>query len=509
MSVDVSYDPRTGRPNGEVPVTPTAEVDAIVTAAAACAVEVAATPPTERARWSGAIADALEAARDELVDLADAETALGRPRLEGEVARTAGQLRFYADVAVEGSYLGATIDHASGANPSLARVNVPRGPVAVFGASNFPFAFSVLGNDTASALAAGCPVVVKGHPAHPLLSQRLGALATDALREAGAPDGVFGIVHGFDAGVRLVEAPQITAVAFTGSQRAGMALRDAAERRPVPIPVFAEMGTVNPVVVTGAAAEARLAEIASGFVGSFTLGAGQFCTKPGLMLAPRGSDAARAVADALREAAPQGWSLTEGIAEAARTGVAELVDAGAEVVASVDGPDAGWSVASTVLSVPLDALQSGSRLLEECFGPVALVAEYDDTEALARAVESLQGTLAAAVMAADESDPDLPGVLAQLTTKAGRVTVGDFPTGVAYTWAQHHGGPWPATSDPTATSVGAAALSRFTRPVTYQSVPESALPAPLRDDNPWGIPRRVDGRLTLPTDAQPPTKEGP
>ncbi|WP_370617159.1 aldehyde dehydrogenase family protein [Mumia qirimensis] len=498
MTADVSYDPRTGGVNGEVPITPEAEVDAIVAAAAACATEVAAVPPTERARWSGAIADALEAARDELVDLADSETALGRKRLEGEVGRTAGQLRFYADVAVEGSYLGATIDHAAGANPALVRVNVPRGPVAVFGASNFPFAFSVLGNDTASALAAGCPVVVKGHPAHPLLSRRLGALVTEALRDAGAPEGVFGIVHGFDAGVRLVEAPQITAVAFTGSQRAGMALRDAAEKRDVPIPVFAEMGTVNPVVVTAAAAQARLSEIASGFVGSFTLGTGQFCTKPGLMLAPRGSGAAEAVAEALREASPQGWSLTQGIAEAASTGVRELVDAGAEVVAQVDGPDAGWSVASTVLSVPLDALEPGSRLLEECFGPVALVAEYDDGEALARTVGALQGTLAAAIMAEGDEDPDLPGTLAQLTTKAGRVTVGDFPTGVSYTWAQHHGGPWPATSDPTATSVGAAALTRFTRPVTYQSVPDPALPAPVRDDNPWGIPRRVDGRLVLP-----------
>ena len=497
-SADVSYDPRTGRTNGEVPASSDDEVAAVVASAAACAAEVAATPPTERARWAGAIAAALEAASGELVDLADAETALGRPRLEGEVARAAGQLRFYAGVAVEGSYLGATIDHAEGANPMLARINVPRGPVAVFGASNFPFAFSVLGNDTASALAAGCPVVVKGHPAHPLLSRRLGTLATEALRAAGAPDGTFGIVHGFDAGVRLVEAPQITAVAFTGSQRAGMALRDAAERRPVPIPVFAEMGTVNPVVVTGAAAGARLTEIAAGFVGSFTLGAGQFCTKPGLMLAPHGAGAADAVAEALRDAAPQGWSLTKGIADAARTGIEELVDAGAEVVAQVDGPDDGWSVASTVLSVPLDALQPGSRLLEECFGPVALVAEYADTEALARAIEALQGTLAAAVMADGASDPDLPGVLAQLTTKAGRVTVGDFPTGVAYTWAQHHGGPWPATSDPTATSVGAAALSRFTRPVTYQSVPEEALPAPLRDDNRWHIPRRVDGRLVLP-----------
>ncbi|UYM07575.1 aldehyde dehydrogenase family protein [Solicola gregarius] len=496
MTVEVSRDPRTGSANGEVATTETAEVPVVVAVAAEAAPTLARTSPAERRAWSYAVADALENASGELVDVADAETGLGETRLAGEVARVAGQLRFYADVAVEGSYLGVTIDRATDTSPSLARVRVPLGPVAVFGASNFPFAFGLLGNDTASALAAGCPVVAKGHPAHPRVSARLAAIATAALAEAGAPDGTFAMVSGFDAGVALVREPRTAAVAFTGSQRGGLALWRAAAEREVVIPVFAEMGTVNPAVVT-AAATARLAEIASGFVGSFTLGTGQFCTKPGLLLVPAGYGAARVVGDALEASAsasaPAGWSLTEQIATSAAAGVAELTEAGAGIVAQVAGPDAGWSVASTVLSVPIDALRAGSRLLEECFGPVALVAEYDGDEDLTRTLHELQGSLAASVMSGGADDSDVPRLLTMLAAKVGRVAVDDWPTGVAYTWAQHHGGPWPSTSVPSATSVGAAALDRFVRPVAYQSVPDHALPTALQGANPWRLPRRVDG----------------
>lgn len=456
--------------------------------------QVAETSPRERARWSYALAATLDAAADELVAMADAESGLGDARLTGEVARLAGQLRFYADVAVEGSYLGVTIDRASDTSPSLARVRTPLGPVAVFGASNFPFAFGLLGNDTASALAAGCPVVAKGHPAHPRLCARLAEIAGDALSGAGAPDGTFAMVSGFDAGVALVRDPRTAAVAFTGSQRGGLALwREAAEREVV-IPVFAEMGTVNPVVVTPAAT-ARIEEIAAGFVGSFTLGTGQFCTKPGLLLVPRGYDAARTVGAALDAATPSGWSLTEQIAASAAAGVEELVDAGAEIVSQVAGPEAGWSVASTVLSVPIDALRMGSRLLEECFGPVATVAEYDDAGQLTRALHELQGSLAASVMSGGVDDPDVPRLLTLLAPKVGRVAVDDWPTGVAYTWAQQHGGPWPSTSAPSATSVGAAALDRFVRPVAYQGAPDHALPPALQAANPWRLPRRIDGAV--------------
>jgi NADP-dependent aldehyde dehydrogenase len=417
------------------------------------------------------------------------------------VQRTAGQLRFYGDVAAEGSYLGATLDPATDTRPALARVNQPLGPVAVFGASNFPFAFSVLGNDTGAAVAAGCPVLVKAHPAHPLLSVELAALARRALVEAGAPDATLQLVAGHQAGVDLVRADGVAAVAFTGSQAGGLALWRAANEREVVIPVYAEMGTVNPVVVTPAGAR-RLSAIAAGFVGSYTLGAGQFCTKPGLLLAPAGSGAATEVAKALRAAAPAAHLLTEAIAGSVREALPRLERAGATVVDLVEGPDAGWSAPSVVLEAPIAALRRGSDLLGECFGPVAVVAEYADESQLRDAVAQLQGSLAASVMTGgDGEDPDAGSVVALLAPKVGRVAVDDWPTGVAFTWAQQHGGPWPATSVPWATSVGAAALDRFVRPVAYQSAASAWLPPALQEDNPWRIPRRVDGVPVLPQDA--------
>ena len=261
---------------------------------------VAAASPRQRRGWLHAVAAALVANTAELVELAEIETALGYTRLTSEVSRAAGQLRFYGDVAAEGSYLAATIDHPTSTTPGLARVNQPLGPVAVFGASNFPFAFGVLGNDFGSALAAGCPVVAKSHPAHPLLSDRLAGLARTALLDAGAPDGSLEMVVGYDAGVALVRDEGVAALAFTGSQAAGLALwRIANERRTV-IPTYAEMSTVNPVVVTRAAAATRMEEIAEGFVGSFTLGSGQFCTKPGLVFVPAGTAAVDAIGKALK-----------------------------------------------------------------------------------------------------------------------------------------------------------------------------------------------------------------
>ncbi|MFC4852565.1 aldehyde dehydrogenase family protein [Actinophytocola glycyrrhizae] len=488
MTVDVSYDARTGAAVEEVAVSTPFEVDTALAAAAAAAPGVAATPPVERARLLRALADALEGRADELVALADRETGLGEERLRMEIGRAAGQLRYHADVAVEGSYLDVTIDTGA---PRLARTGVPLGPVAVFGASNFPFLFGVLGTDTAAALAAGCPVVVKANPAQPVLSARLRLLAADVL-----PAGWFALVSGFEAGGALVASPHTAAVAFTGSQRGGLALWRLANERDVVIPVFAEMGTVNPVVVT-AAALSRADELARGFVESFTRGTGQYCTKPGLLFVPAGSGMAGRVAAALVDLAPEAWLLTEQIAASAATGLAELVAAGGTVAGQAPGPGNGWTTPTTVLSAPIEKLRSGSRLLEECFGPVAIVTEYADRAELEHALGELQGTLAAAVMAG-EDDQDVPWLVERLTALAGRVTVGDWPTGVAVTGAQHHGGPWPATTRPATTSVGAGALSRFTRPVAYQNVPDAALPPPLRAGNPWRLPRRVDGVVTLP-----------
>lgn len=300
-----------------------------------------------------------------------------------------------------------------------------------------------------------------------------------------------GQVVALEAGGSLVDAPAVAAVAFTGSEAGGMALARRAQERPVPVPVFAEMGTVNAAVLTPAGA-AALDEVAAGFVGSFTLGSGQFCTKPGLLLAPRGAGAPEAVARALRSAAPEPVLLTEAIAASAVRGVEELRRAGATVVAQVPGPGSGWSADATVLTAPPAALRPGSRLLEECFGPVALVVEYDDLAGLLTTLGALPGALAASVFPADD-DPDLGALLAALTPKVGRVAIGSWPTGVACTWAQQHGGPWPATTRPDATSVGAAALDRFTRPVAYQGVPDAHLPPPVQAANPWSVPRRENG----------------
>ncbi|MFH7322350.1 aldehyde dehydrogenase family protein [Aeromicrobium sp. JJY06] len=490
-----SLEPRTGRAHAVFPTSTDQDVDLATARAESCARRVAASSPAARRTWLSAVAASLEEAADHLVAVADRETGLGAVRLSGELARTASQLRFYGTVAADGAYLGATIDRATESSPWLGRVHVPVGPVAVFGASNFPFAFGVLGNDTASAIAAGCPVVAKGHPAHPETSRLLAAVAIEALARAGAPDGTFGLVTGFAAGTRLVDDPAISAVAFTGSQSGGMALRDRALARPVPIAVYAEMGTVNPVVVTAAGAD-DLASLAAGFVGSFTLGSGQFCTKPGLLLAPAGRGIADAVAQALRDSGPSGWALTGPIAEHARAGVAAFVAAGAEVLQIATGPAEGFGVDAVLLRAEANAIVADSPLVAECFGPVAIIVEYRDDKELAGVLGRLQGALVGTIIAGGD-DPDLSAVIDLLSPVVGRITVGDWPTGVAWTWAQHHGGPWPATSDARATSVGAAALDRFTRPLALQSVPEPALPPSLQDSNPWHLPRRIDGVLHL------------
>jgi NADP-dependent aldehyde dehydrogenase len=476
-------------------------VAGIVAAATGAAAALAAAAPSVRASWLGAIAHGLQARADELISLADEETALGAARLTAELAGAARSLRFYGSVAAEGGYLGATIDHASHADsgvpakPDVRRARVPLGPVAVFGASNFPFGFGVLGHDTASSLAAGCPAVVKAHPAHPRLSARLAEIATRSLAEAGAPAGTLQIVHGFDAGTRLVTDPGIRAVGFTGSQAGGLALWRLAATRHEVIPVFAEMGTVNAVVVTPAAAAQRAGDIAAGFVSSFTLGMGQYCTKPGLLLAPAGSGLAGAVARALEAAAPQGWMLTEAIARSYAAGISRLEEAGGKIIAQVAAAHDGWAASPVLVQADAASLTAGSALLAECFGPVAIIVDYDGDQALAAALSALPGSLAAAAHGGTD-DPALPGLVAQLSQRCGRVVVNGWPTGVAVGWAQQHGGPWPATSSPAHSSVGAAALDRFTRPVAYQDVPEEALPPALREGNPWGLPRRVDGILS-------------
>lgn len=329
--------------------------------------------------------------------------------------------------------------------------------------------------------------MVKAHPAHPRLSRAIAGTVTMALDAAGAPAGTFGLIEGFAEGLALVQSAEIAAVAFTGSQSGGMALIDAVRARPQPIPVFAEMGTVNPVVVTPGAAH-RIAPIAAGFVESFTRGGGQLCTKPGLLLVPRGCGAAGAIADAVSSRGGVRL-LTAGISDAFHTGVRDLVAVGAEVLATGGPADGEQVVCPVALSVSLDVLRQGSRLLQECFGPVGLVGEYGHFAEVGEILSRMQPALAGSVFTAGAADPDVPSVVAQLASRTGRVVVDGWPTGVACIDAMHHGGPWPATSRPDATSVGADALARFTRPVAFQNVPEEALPPVLQDTNPWRLIR--------------------
>jgi NADP-dependent aldehyde dehydrogenase len=474
-------------------------LDEVADAARRAFAATVASTADERAAWLGAVADALDANAAELIALADEESHLGTARLTGELARTTSQLRLFAEAVVEGSYLEATIDHPSATTipprPDLRRMLRPLGPVAVFSASNFPFAFSVAGGDTASALAAGCPVIVKGHSAHPRLSRRTAEVVARALADAGAPDGVFALVEGRETGVALVQHPAVRAVGFTGSLHGGRALFDLASGRPDPIPFYGELSAVNPVLVTQAALDARADALAAGLVASFTLGAGQFCTNPGVVFVPAGSGFAERVAAVVGAAAPVPM-LTDGIAAAFAQELAALASHdGVTVVAgeAVQQPGSGSAV---VLATTTDAvLADPSALLTECFGPSTLVVEYVDVEHALAAIRAVGGSLTATVHA--EPDEELADILAVLTEIAGRVLFAGWPTGVAVSWAQQHGGPWPATTS-IHTSVGVTALRRFLRPVAYQDAPETALPAALRESNPLGIPRRVDGLLVLP-----------
>ena len=506
---DTGHDPRTGTAHSEVPHTSLEEAARVVAAAAGSAPLIASTAPAVRATWLESIAASMEKHADELVALADAETALGEARLAGELAKTAASLRFYGSIAVDGAFLQATIDSVGDPAPlDLRRMRLPVGPIAVFGASNFPFAFGVLGHDTASAIAAGCPVVVKVHSAQPRLGVRLGEIARAAAAESGAPAGLFAVVLGRSAGLALVDAAPIAAVAFTGSQSGGMALVQRANQRLRPIPVFAEMGTVNPAVVTPAAARARMRDVAEGFAASFMMGTGQFCTKPGLLLAPAGSGVSIQVAAALGDQ-PAGWLLTEAMASDFSRGRTSLIEAGALVAGEGKSHPAGFAAVPTVFTARVEDLTPGSPLLEECFGPAAVVVEYADLDQLRDVLARLQPSLAAAIASAGADDADLPWLVQQLSAQAGRVVVDGWPTGVANSWAQNHGGPWPATSRPDATSVGAAALDRFTRPVAFQGTPDAALPPALQAANPWAVPRRVNGRTSPVADDRTRSDTGP
>jgi NADP-dependent aldehyde dehydrogenase len=478
--------------------TPPEVLDRLIGAAAEAAPGLVGSHPSDRATWLELAADRLDAEAENLVPLAAQETHLGVERLQGELKRTTFQLRLFGQILGDGSFLQATIDHADpgwpmGPRPDLRRMLRPIGPVAVYGASNFPFAFSVAGGDTASALAAGCPVLLKANPSHPELSAATGVYVSEALAEAGAPDGIFAVVMGFETGAALVRDARIRAASFTGSLRGGRALFDLAVSRPDPIPFYGELGSVNPAFVTPDAGAQRADEVAAGFVGSMSLGNGQFCTKPGLLFVPAGWGIEDRVA-ALAGERPPVPMLSEHIRSGYSQALEQLAKRpGVRVIAGEIDPKA--DPAPTILATTVsDLLADSEALTQECFGPAALVVSYTSEQELLAAARVFEGQLTATIQSSGP-EPVTSALLDVLTERVGRVVWNGWPTGVSVTYAQHHGGPYPATTSVQTTSVGTAAIDRFLRPVTYQDAPDEVLPPALREDNPWHLPRRVDGVL--------------
>jgi len=480
------------------------EIDRACTRAAEAFEALRSTPAAVRAALLRGMAQGLEARASEIIERAHRESALPLARLQGEMGRTCGQLRLFATVLDEGSWVDARIDRADPGRQPLPKPDVrsmrrPLGPVVVFGASNFPLAFSVAGGDTAAALAAGNPVLAKAHPAHPGTCERVGQILEDAVRQAGLPAGTFALLFdaGHEVGKALVQHPKVAAVAFTGSRTGGEALMRLAASRPLPIPVYAEMGSVNPVLILPGALRARGAAIAQGLHASFTLGVGQFCTNPGVVLLEEGPDGDAFLATLAEHTAATaaGPMLTPGICQAYGKGQDRLAALGAERLAQGLEGTAATSGRAAVWQVPAARALAHPQLLEEVFGPSTVAVRYrrGELEALLR---ELDGHLTATVHAEPDELPEIAPLLSLLETKAGRLLINQFPTGVEVCPAMVHGGPFPATSDGRSTSVGTRSLERFTRLVAYQGFPQEALPPELRDENPLGIRRLVDGVWT-------------
>ncbi|MGK2908467.1 MAG: aldehyde dehydrogenase (NADP(+)) [Sphingobium sp.] len=498
--------------NGQ-PVGDSIAISSLDDVAAACAAAEAAfnsyraTDREARARFLERIGEEIIAIGDELIVTAMRESGLPRARLEGERGRTVGQLNLFAGVLRSGDWQGLRIDPALPDRAPLPRPDlrlrmIPLGPVAVFGASNFPLAFSTAGGDTASALAAGCPVVVKGHPAHPAT----GALVADAIHRAvaasGLPAGVFShlVGPGIDLGSALVQDPRIAAVGFTGSRGGGLALLALAQAREVPIPVYAEMSSINPVLLMPAALKARAQALGQAFVGSLTMGAGQFCTNPGLVLAIEGEglDAFVAAATTAVTAAAPSTMLTTGIHEAYEKGTEKLArHERVETLASGERGE-GPQGCAILFSTSAEAFLADKALGHEVFGASAILVRCRNEAELLGVLASIEGQLTA-TLHMDDADEDIASrVLPVLERKVGRILANGWPTGVEVTHAMVHGGPYPATSDARTTSVGSLAIDRFLRPVSYQNLAQGLLPPELRDENASdGVPRLLDGKLTL------------
>jgi len=499
-----SIDPATGATL--VPDFSSAGPDAV---AEACALAEAAFPlysatdPETRAAFLEAAAQAILDIGDPLIERATEESGLPRARIEGERVRTVGQLRMFANFVRQGDWLDATIDPALPdrqplPRPDLRRVNLAIGPVAVFGASNFPLAFSVAGGDTASALAAGCPVVVKGHPAHPGTGELVARAIISAVKASGLPDGVFSYLPGETnaLGGALVADPRIKAVGFTGSRGGGLALVRIAAERPEPIPVYAEMSSINPVILFPAALAARAQALAEGYVASLTMGAGQFCTNPGLVIGIDGPglDAFVAAAGKVLEGTGGSTMLTPGIHAAFEKGVdAFATHAAVRTIARGSAGSGNNQAIGALFETSAKQFLADVALGHEVFGSSSIVVRCRDTEEIAMVIAGLEGQLTATLQLDPEDEAQAKKLLPVLARRVGRILANGWPTGVEVSHAMIHGGPYPSTSDGRTTSVGSKAIERFLRPVCFQNLPADLLPTAIGDANDWGIARRIDG----------------
>ncbi|MFD2200156.1 aldehyde dehydrogenase (NADP(+)) [Shivajiella indica] len=459
-------------------------------------------PGKEKGAFLRRIADGLEAEKVELIGLASQESNLPEGRITGELGRTVGQVRLFAHLVEEGSWLEATIDHADPERvpvpkPDIRRFLTPLGPVVVFGASNFPLAFSTAGGDTISALAAGCPVIYKAHPAHPETSKLVGQVIHKAVIDSSLPIGIFTHVEGgIDTGQALVRHPLAKAVAFTGSFAGGKALFDAANQRTEPIPVFAEMGSVNPIIALKEKLGSDISGLAKQFVASLTLGAGQFCTNPGLIMVPgvHAEEFAKAVKQELQQivAAPM---LHEGIASAYYNAIAILQERRElEWVQIVEAKDLIKAFPALAKIKAIDWLED-DHFQQEVFGSFALMVVYEHFNELYAIAQRLHGQLTITLWGEEEELAKKVDLINQLEEKCGRLLFKGVPTGVEVGYAMQHGGPYPSTTDSRSTSVGVYAIKRFARPIAFQDMPNSLLPDALREENPLGIWRTVDGNF--------------
>jgi NADP-dependent aldehyde dehydrogenase len=485
-----------------------AEVDRALSLADAAFDSLRHTRLDDRAELLQAIARRIGELGDALIERAGAETGYPPARLLGERARTIAQTQMFAAMVREGSWLDARIDHPQpdrqpAPKPDVRRILMPIGPVAVFGAANFPLAISVAGTDTVTALAAGCPVVVKAHPAHPGTCELLAGAVLGALRDTGLPEGAFSLLQGIghEVGLSLVRHPATRAVAFTGSLAGGRALFQAACQRPVPIPFYGELGSVNPVFLLPGALAERADKIAEGYVQSVTMGVGQFCTNPGVVFGVRSGDLDRFTDAAARSAAAfaPASMLHAGIHAAFQQGVRKLA-------ATPGVRQAGRSAAAeqadlcqapcVIYTADIATFKQQAHLHQEIFGPTSIVVRCDQRDDLLRAAESMEGSLTATIHGTEKDLLDHADLLAVLERKVGRLIFNGFPTGIEVCHAMHHGGPYPATTDPHWTSIGSASILRFVRPICYQNFPETALPEPLKNFNSREMWRLIDGAWT-------------